>query len=185
MFHIHTAHLLADYGYYAVFFAGLIEGETMLLLGAYAAHQGYLHLLPLIACGAAAAFLSDQFYFQLGRRKGQQVLQRHPKLQTRFDKAVAIVDRHPIATVMLMRFAWGLRIVFPVALGMSRMRTALYLPLSALSAVVWATVVVNLGLWVTEAVKRVIGNLHHYELWLIGIAALVGLVVAIRHLRMA
>ena len=113
------------------------------------------------------------------------MLQRHPKLQTRFDKAVAIVDRHPIATVMLMRFAWGLRIVFPVALGMSRMRTALYLPLSALSAVVWATVVVNLGLWVTEAVKRVIGNLHHYELWLIGIAALVGLVVAIRHLRMA
>jgi len=185
MFHLHTAHLLADYGYYAVFFAGLIEGETMLLLGAYAVHQGYLHMLPLIACGAAAAFLSDQFYFQLGRRKGRQVLQKHPKLQKRFEKAVAFVDRHPIATVLLMRFAWGLRIVFPVTLGMTPMRTAFYLPLSALAAVLWATVVAFLGVWVTGVVKQVIGNLHHYELWLIGAAALVGLVVAIRHLRMA
>ena len=185
MFHLHTAHLLADYGYYAVFFAGLIEGETMLLLGAYAVHQGYLHMLPLIACGASAAFISDQFYFQLGRRKGQQVLQKHPKLQHRFEKAVAFVDRHPVGTVLLMRFAWGLRIVFPVALGMSRMRTAVYLPLSAVAAVIWATAVAYLGVWVTGVLKTVIGNLHHYELYFIGIAALIGLVVAIRHFRMA
>lgn len=185
MFHIHTAHLLADYGYYAVFFAGLLEGETILLLGAYAVHQGYLHMLPLIACGAAAAFLSDQFYFQLGRRKGQQVLQKHPKLEKRFEKAVAFVDRHPIATVLLMRFAWGLRIVFPVTLGMTRMATALYVPLSALASVAWATAVVYLGVWVTGVVRAIVGNLHHYELWLIAAAALIGLVVAVRHVRMA
>ncbi|WPB57874.1 DedA family protein [Xylophilus sp. GOD-11R] len=185
MFHIHTAHLLADYGYYAVFFAGLLEGETILLLGAYAVHQGYLHMLPLIACGAAAAFCSDQFYFQLGRRKGAQVLQRHPKLQKRFAKATAFVDRHPIATVMLMRFAWGLRIVFPVTLGMTRMRTALYVPLSALASVIWAATVAYLGVWVTGVLKTVIGNLHHYELTIIGMAALIGLVVAFRHVRMS
>jgi membrane protein DedA with SNARE-associated domain len=185
MFHIHTAHLLANYGYYAVFFAGLLEGETMLLLGAYAVHQGYLHMLPLIACGAAAAFLSDQFYFQLGRRKGSEVLQRHPKLEKRFAKAVDFVDRHPIATVMLMRFAWGLRIVFPVTLGMTKMRTALYVPLSAFAAVVWATTVAYLGAWLTGVLKTVIGNLHHYELYFIALAALVGLIVAFRHVRMS
>lgn len=185
MFHIHTAHLLADYGYYAVFFAGLLEGETILLLGAYAVHQGYLHMLPLIACGSAAAFITDQFYFQLGRRKGQQVLQKHPNLEKRFEKAVAFVDRHPVATVLLMRFAWGLRIVFPVALGMTKMRTALYVPLSALAAVIWATAVAYLGVWVTGLLKMVIGNLHHYELWFIGVAALIGLIVAVRHFKMA
>lgn len=185
MFHIHTAHLLENYGYYAVFFAGLIEGETMLLLGAYAVHQGYLHMVPLIACGATAAFLSDQFYFQLGRRKGALVLERHPKLEKRFDKAVAFVSRHPIATVMLMRFAWGLRIVFPVTLGMTKMATALYVPLCAVAAVVWATAVAYLGVWVTGILKAIIGNLHHYELYFIALAALIGLVVAVRHVKMA
>jgi membrane protein DedA with SNARE-associated domain len=185
MLHIHTAHLLSDYGYYAVFFAGLLEGETMLLLGAYAVHQGYLHMLPLIACGAAAAFVSDQFYFQLGRRKGHQVLEKHPRLATRFEKAAAFVDRHPVATVLLMRFAWGLRIVLPVTLGMTRMATAVYLPLSAVASVLWATVVACLGVWITGVVRTVIGNLHHYELWLIGAAVLVGLVAAVRHVRMA
>ena len=36
---------------------------------------------------------------------------------------------------MLMRFAWGLRIVFPVALGMTKMRAALFVPLSAFASV--------------------------------------------------
>jgi len=182
---LHPSELLQDYGYYAVFFAGLIEGETILLLGAYAVQEGYLRLLPLIACGAAAAFLSDQFYFFLGRRKGQEVLQRHPRLHKRFDKAFRFVGRHPVATVLLMRFAWGLRIVFPVALGMTRMRAAVYVPLSAVAAVVWAAIVASLGVWVSEALKSLVGSLRPYELVLIGTAAAIGLVVAIRHIRMA
>ncbi|WP_198968645.1 DedA family protein [Xylophilus sp. ASV27] len=182
---LHPAELLQNYGYYAVFLAGLIEGETMLLLGAYAVHAGYLRLLPLIACGAGAAFLTDQFYFFLGRRKGQELLQRHPRLQKRFDKAFRFVGRHPVATVLLMRFAWGLRIVLPVTLGMSRMRAAVYVPLSAAAAVIWATTVASVGVWVSEALKSLVGSLHPYELVLIGVALVIGLVVAIRHIRMA
>ena len=62
---MHPSELLQHYGYYAVLVAGLFEGETILMLGAYAVHQGYLSMLPLIACGAAAAFATDQFYFHL------------------------------------------------------------------------------------------------------------------------
>jgi membrane protein DedA with SNARE-associated domain len=182
---LHPAELLQDYGYYAVFFAGLLEGETILLLGAYAVHEGYLRMLPLIACGAAAAFLSDQFYFFLGRHKGQQLLQKHPKMQARFNRAVRFVARHPTATVLLMRFAWGLRIAFPVALGMTRMRAAFFVPLSAVASVLWATVVVLLGVWVSETLKSLVGSLRPYELVLIGTAAIIGLLVAIRHIRMA
>ena len=180
----HPSELLQDYGYYAVFFAGLLEGETILLLGAYAVHEGYLKIWPLIACGAAAAFLSDQFYFFLGRRKGQQVLARHPKMQKRFTRAFGFVHRHPIWTVMLMRFAWGLRIVFPVALGMTKMRAALFVPLSAFASVAWAVIVSFFGIWASELIHSLIGSLRPYEYVLIGIAAAVGLVVAIRHIRM-
>ena len=36
--------LLQQYGYIVVFVAGLFEGETILMLGAFAVHQGYLSL---------------------------------------------------------------------------------------------------------------------------------------------
>lgn len=181
---MHPSELLRDYGYYAVFFLGLLEGETILLLGAYAVHQGYLHMPMLIACGSAAAFLSDVFYFYLGRRKGLQVLEKHPKLRARFGKAFAFVERHPIWTVMLMRFAWGLRIAFPVALGMTKMRSALYVPLSAFASVVWAVAVSYFGVAATEIAHRMIGRLRPYEHWLIVLALLIGLWVAIRHIKM-
>ena len=107
---MHLSELLQQYGYLAVFIAGLFEGETILMLGAFAVHQGYLRLLPLIACAAAAAFLTDQFYFHLGRRKGRHWLARRPALAARVARIDGFVGRHPVATVFLMRFAWGLRI---------------------------------------------------------------------------
>ena len=181
---MHPSELLRDYGYYAVFFLGLLEGETILLLGAYAVHQGYLSLWPLVACGAAAAFISDQFYFFLGRKKGLQVIERHAKLHARFERASAFVQRRPVLTVLLMRFAWGLRILFPMALGMTKMRAAVFVPLSAAASVAWAVLVCSLGVALSEAAHRAIGNLRPYEHWLIIAALLLGLWVAVRHIRM-
>ena len=117
---MHLSELLQQYGYVAVFFAGLFEGETILMLGAFAVHQGYLSLVPLIACGAAAAFLTDQFYFHLGRRKGAELLASRPKLRAHIERVNGFVSRHPVATIFLMRFAWGLRIALPATLGMGR-----------------------------------------------------------------
>lgn len=47
--HIDLNHLLATYGYWAVFIGCVMEGETILILGGMAAHQHLLKLLPVIA----------------------------------------------------------------------------------------------------------------------------------------
>jgi len=181
---MHTAELLQHYGYAAIFFAGLFEGETILLLGAYAVHQGYLQMPLVVACGAAAAFLSDQFYFFLGRRRGPMIAEKYPRIQQRLDKVRGFVDRHPVAIVMGMRFAWGLRVVLPIALGMGRMRAALYVPLSALASVLWALVVSFFGVAVSQLAHRVIGNLRHHEHVIVITALLAGLLVALWQLRL-
>ena len=105
-------------------------------------------------------------------------------MQARFAKASAFVERHPVGTVMLMRFAWGLRIVFPVALGMTAMRARLYVPLSAFASVVWATVVSHFGVAVAEMAHMAFGRLRPYEHWIIAIAMLLSLWVAVRHIKM-
>lgn len=181
---MHTSHLLQEYGYYAIFFAGLFEGETILLLGAYAVHQGYLQMPLVVVCGAAAAFISDQFYFFLGRRRGATIGEKYPRIQQRLDKVRGFTDRHPVAIVMGMRFAWGLRIVLPIALGMGRMRAALYVPLSAVAALLWAFVVSFFGVAISQLAHRVIGNLRHHEHLIVAVALIAGLLVALWQLRL-
>ncbi len=181
---MHTAELLQHYGYIAIFVAGLFEGETILLLGAYAVHQGYLQMPLVVACGAAAAFISDQFYFFIGRRRGPTIGQKYPRIQQQLEKVRGFVGRHPVAIVMLMRFAWGLRIVLPIALGMGRMRAAVYVPLSAVASVLWAVVVCFFGVAVSQMAHRAIGNLRHHEHAIVIAALLAGLLVALWQLRL-
>jgi len=59
--------LIADYGYVALFAGTLLEGETVLILAGFAAHQGYLQLHWVIGIALLGGFLGDQFYFWLGR----------------------------------------------------------------------------------------------------------------------
>lgn len=177
---MHLTTLLHDYGYLAVFIAGLFEGETMLMLGAYAVHEGYLALLPLIGCGAAAAFLTDQFYFHLGRHRGAQLLAKRPRLRSHIERVDGFVGRHPVATIFLMRFAWGLRIVLPATLGMSgRMPALVYAALDAIAALVWATVITLFGVQLTGWMHGLVGRLRPYEHGLIIAAVVVALAVAL------
>lgn len=170
---------LQNYGYLAVFAGGLFEGETILMLGAFAVHQGYLSLGPLIACGAAAAFLTDQFYFHLGRRKGSELLAKRPKLRGYVERVNGFVARHPVATIFVMRFAWGLRIAMPVTLGMSRMPALPYAGLCAIAAVIWASVVSLFGVKVTAWIHAAVGHLRPYEHTLIATALAITVALAL------
>ena len=176
---MHLSALLEHYGYCAVFIAGLFEGETILMLGAYAVHQGYLSLWPLVACGAAAAFLADQFYFHLGRRKGAALMEKRPAMAKHIARVNGFVSGHPVATVFLMRFAWGLRIVLPAALGMGRMRASVFAALSVPASILWATVVALFGVKLTALVHGMVGHLRPYEHPLILAAIVIALLGAL------
>jgi membrane protein DedA with SNARE-associated domain len=176
---MHLSELLQQYGYLAVFVAGLFEGETILMLGAFAVHQGYLSLGPLIACGAAAAFLADQFYFHLARRKGAELLANRPKLRAHIERVNGFVSRHPVATIFIMRFAWGLRIAMPATLGMGRMPALVYAGICAVAAMVWATVVSLFGVKLTAWVHSWAGHLRPYEHDLIVAALVIAMAVAV------
>lgn len=161
--------LLAQYGLVAVFAGTLFEGETLLLLAGYAAHRGYLDLTAVVAVAWAGAVLGDQFWFWLGRCHGTRLLARRPALAARVARALALIERHPDGAVFAMRFAWGLRIALPVALGTSRVSWRRYTLLNALSALLWAPLVAGTGYFFGAALARHPDMLTRYEHW--GMAA--------------
>ena len=62
--------LIARYGYAAVFFGTLLEGETIVMLAGFAAQREHIDFWLAALCAFAGSLLSDQIYFYLGRRHG-------------------------------------------------------------------------------------------------------------------
>jgi len=56
--------LIDTYGYWAILVGTLLEGETILLLGGFAAYQGYLALPWVILAAFIGAFCGDQLFFR-------------------------------------------------------------------------------------------------------------------------
>jgi membrane protein DedA with SNARE-associated domain len=169
------SHLLEQYGYAAVFVGTFAEGESMLLLGGYAAHRGYLELSWVIATAFIAAVAGDQTYFHLGRRYGPRLLARQPRLNAKVNSAVQLVERYGTWVVLAMRFMWGLRIALPLAVGMTGMTARRFLMLDLIAAAVWSTVIACIGFGASRILAHWIDDLHRHEHWIAGILLLLAL----------
>jgi membrane protein DedA with SNARE-associated domain len=129
---------IEQYGLVAVFVGCLLEGETVLVMGAVSAHLGYLGLPQVLAVAAVAGFLGDQIWFRVGRSFGPRLLDRHPRLEARVSRARAFLERHGDWMIIFMRFAVGLRTAIPIALGAGSIPYLRYVVLNAIGAVLWA-----------------------------------------------
>jgi membrane protein DedA with SNARE-associated domain len=86
--------LLADYGYLAVFVGCLLEGETILLLAGFAAHQGHLSLPVVLAVAFVGGAVGDQVFFWTGRAGGTALLDRVPGFHEPVRRIIELLKRH-------------------------------------------------------------------------------------------
>ena len=173
--------LLHQYGYLLIFLGTLAEGETLLMLGGYFAHRGYLDLGGVIATSFIAAVCGDQIFFHLGRSHAKVLLARFPRLRDKVNLALQRVEHHQVKVVLSMRFLWGLRIALPVALGLTRMDARKFFWLNLLSAAVWSSVFAFVGFGTSHLVTGIVDNLHHYEKWIaVGVLLVAALILWIR-----
>ncbi len=164
--------LIQSHGYWVLIIGCLLEGETLLALAGFAAHEGYLHLPTVIALAAVAGFLGDQFFFWLGRRHGAWALSRMRSVQSHVEQVHRLVERWGPPVVVMVRFAYGLRIAGPVIIGTSRFSAVQFALYNALGAIVWAVLIASLGWLFGNTVERLLGDIHRFELWALGLAGL-------------
>jgi len=142
--------LLQHYGYFAIFVGTLFEGETVLILGAYAVHQHIFHFWLVITVAMAGGFIGDQFYYQIGARYGQKIIHSKPQLEKKFAQASNFIDNYPVLTILLMRFAWGLRTILPISIGIKAYPVWKYMGVNLLACFIWAFVIVSVGLQISH-----------------------------------
>ena len=92
--------LLHAYGYLLIFVGTLVEGETLLTLGGYFAHQGYLDLGLVIVTAFAGAVCGDQLFFWLGRHHARRLLARFPKMREKVNVALVKIESHQVKVML-------------------------------------------------------------------------------------
>lgn len=176
--------LISAYGLWAVFGGTFAEGETVLVLGGFFACRGLLGLPAVVLCGAAASFLSDQFYFHLARLKGISFIENRPRLKKRVARLRPILEKHRIPMVFGFRFIYGTRIAVPLLLGASGISPLLFLLCDLLAVAVWSVLFASLGYVFGQTVIDILNRLQRYEARVFtGLGLLVLLILGFKYLR--
>ncbi|WP_130834485.1 DedA family protein [[Erwinia] mediterraneensis] len=171
--HIDINALIAQYGYLALLFGCILEGETFTLLGGIAAHEGLLPWGGVVIAAMAGGALGDQLLYWLGRRYGTRILRRFKKQQDHLVKANHLIQRHPSLFVIGVRFMYGFRLIGPIIIGASHLKPLKFFLLNLIGAAIWALLFVTLGYFAGEMIAPLLHKIDQHIKHLLWLAAAV------------
>ena len=175
--------LLDSYGYIAVAIGAFLEGEVILALAGLASYRGYLDFHKVVAIAMVCGFLGDQFYFFLGRYKGQQILARFPNAKERAHRFDDMLKRWHAPLIVMIRFMYGFRILGPIMLGMGRVPSWKFVVYNFIGAAIWAPLIAGIGYFFGGALESVLGDVKKIELWIFAGVLLAGATLFLVHHR--
>jgi membrane protein DedA with SNARE-associated domain len=159
--------IVTQFGYPALVVGLVLEGETMLVLGAFMAHRGYLNLSLVILIGWLVAFASDQFFFWMGRIKGSQFLETRLAWKPHVERAKAMLGRNTNMLFLGVRFMYGLRTVLPFVIGMSKFDPKKFVPLNFVGAFLWALTFGLAGHIIGRLMAAIFEDVKEHELMIV------------------
>lgn len=174
-------HLLADYGYVAVLAGSLLEGETILILAGFAAHQGHLSLPWVMATAFFGGTLGDQIFFFVGWRYGDALLRRVPRMAPNAERINRLLLRHHAWLIVGIRFMYGVRIAGPIAIGMSDVPARRFLMFNLIGAAIWAFIIPGLGYMFGHTLKWLVVDLARYEVIALAVIVTLAVLIALAH----
>lgn len=166
---------ISAYGYLAVAVGTFFEGETVLVIGGFAAYRGYLELPWVIVAAFIGTWLADQFYFHIGQAGGQRLLDKRPAWKAKSRRVFYLLERYEVWFIIGYRVMYGLRTVTPVIMGASNISALRFLLLDAVGVALWAGVVGTLGYLFGSTLEVIIRDARQYEWVVLVVLVLLGI----------
>lgn len=132
--------------YTALGVMSIIMEEANPIFGGIAVRHGRAGMLGVIVAVALGTWVASIALYYVGRWRIDWVRARWPEKHKLLDGALMIVERHPWRASLAVRFAYGLRIVLPIACGAARLPIILYTVASGISCWLWSIAFAYLGL---------------------------------------
>ncbi|WP_353267260.1 VTT domain-containing protein [Gemmatimonas sp.] len=149
----------APWTYIVLGASAIITEELAPIFGGIAVHEKELRLVPLIMAITLGGWLATALLYTVGRIKWEAIRRRFPSTRATGTVALRVVRRNPLTASFLVRFAFGLRIVLPMACGAARVPLFVFLPMSLIGSLAWTSVFTGLGYVAGEAAVQAIGHL--------------------------
>jgi membrane protein DedA with SNARE-associated domain len=154
---------LASYGPVVVLIGTFFEGEIIVTVAGFAAHQGIMNPYVVGLCAFLGSFIADQGIFLMTRRYVDHPWVERLRQRPLFATAMGMLGRRPDAFILAFRFLYGLRTVGPAAIALSGVSSFRFLILNAVSAAVWAATFTLLGYFFGQTVEMALGRLGRFE----------------------
>ena len=174
--------LISHWGYLAIFLFVLLGNlglpvpeESILLLAGYLTWQGDLRLPLVLAVGILSAIAGDNLGYWIGRRYGQEAIERFGQrvllTHERIEATRRFVTRYGAFGVFAGRFIPGLRFMAGPLAGSAGLRPPVFMIANALGAAVYAPAMVAAGYAVgyglgdyVKQFERAVGRVEHVVL---------------------
>ena len=166
---------MEHWGYIAIFFASLMEGETALITGSFMAHRGYFVLPKVIMVSLAATLIIDWCYFVIGRKHGRKFLQTRPRLEAKLNHVTTWIEKYPVLLMIFYRFLYGIRVPLTIAFGLSTYSALRFGILSFVGMLLWVSCYVSIGYFFGAIIEANLTIIKHYEFAVAGIILLTSL----------
>ncbi len=166
----------------------ILTEELAPIFGGIAVSQGQLRLVPVIVAVTLGGWVATALLYLLGAWRGPWVRRRFPQAGTALDALTRAVCRRPWRASFAVRFAFGARLLLPLACGVAHVRPSLYFVGSLAGGAAWATVFVVIGYEFGHAAVEALERVRAYDRYgyaLVAAAALVAVLVLLLRRRRA
>jgi membrane protein DedA with SNARE-associated domain len=171
--------LIREYGLWAVFFGVMIEGDLTLLFAGALAQYGLFTFSEALMVGTAGGFIGDSVSFLFGYLGKERIKSSHFYCHTR-PRLERLSARFGLYSIFLVKYIYGLRTASAVFWGFAQMRYRRFGPLTLLSCLAWALVLVGGGFFFSGALDVLIGEVERMGILLLiafGIACVVAVIL--------
>jgi membrane protein DedA with SNARE-associated domain len=158
----------------------IVTEELTAIVGGLAASQGDLGLKRAMVAIAIGGWTATTILYLLGAWRGRWMRRKWPKVGRYMHRVLRAVRKRPWRSALAVRFAFGARLLLPLACGAAHLPPLQYLLGSAVSSIVWTVVFTEVGYLFGEAAVTALKRMEHYDQYVVAVllgAAVVGLLI--------
>lgn len=149
---------IQDYGYWAVLFGSMIEGESIILTASALAAMGHLSIYTIGLITFLGTLIADQGIFLLGYFYGEKSLNRLREkfnfLKPHIEKVLSFLKKNETIYILCFRFIYGIRIISPFIIGAQGIPFKRFAMLNVVAAALWTILSCSLGYFLGKIFKN-------------------------------
>lgn len=172
--------IFAESGLLVGFF---LPGDSLLFTAGFLAsqHIGSLNIITLIPVAFIAAVIGDNVGYAFGKKVGPRIFKQEKSFFFKKEyvtKSQVFYEKYGVLTIVLSRFTPIVRTFAPIMAGVGGMNYRTFFFYNVLGGAFWVSSVTLAGYFL----GRIIPNIDHYLLPVIGLIILLSLAPSIYHL---